>query len=166
MKTLELEQLAGMRGAAGTEGARRATGVSANDSLATGTAGTAPDPEVPDRPKRRRFTAEYKRKILKQAEACTRPGELGALLRREGVYSSSLWAWRAARERGEIAGLSPKKRGPKSSPPDPRDRRIAELERETRQFKARAERAEGLVEVQKKLSEILGIRLPESEDKP
>ena len=163
MKTSQFESLEGMRGAAETEGARRATGVSAGDAVA---GVTAPDPEVAGKPKRRRFTAEYKRKMLKQADACTRPGEIGALLRREGLYSSSLGAWRAARERGEVAGLSPKKRGPKSSPPDPRDARIAELERETRRFKARAERAEALVEVQKKLSEILGIRLPESEDKP
>ena len=161
-----VESLKGMWGSAETEGARRATGVSADVPSAAGASAMVPDPEVPDKPKRRRFTAEYKRKVLKQADACTRPGELSALLRREGLYSSSLAAWRAARDRGEIAGLSPKKRGPKPAPPDPRDRRIAELERETRQFKARAERAEALVEVQKKLSEILGIRLPESGDKP
>jgi len=166
MKTSQFESLTGVRGEAETEGARRATVVSANDPPAAGAPGSALDPEVTDnKPKRRRFTAEYKRKILKQADAC-RAGELGALLRREGVYSSSLNAWRAARDRGELAELSPKKRGPKSSPPDPRDRRIAELEQEARKFKARAERAEALVEVQKKLSEILGIRLPESDDKP
>ena len=166
MKMPQLESLEGMRGAAGTEGARRATGVSADEPLAAGALGTAPDPEVTDRPKRRRFTAEYKRKILKQADACTRPGELGALLRREGVYSSSLGAWRAARERGEINGLAPKKRGPKTSAPDPRDRELAAKDREIARLSARAERAEALIEVQKKLSQILGIRLPESEDKP
>ncbi|SRR6266571_3423455 len=165
MKTSQFESLTGVRGAAEAEGARRATGGSADEAVAAGVSGTAPDPEVSDKPKRRRFTAEYKRKFLKQADAC-RPGELGALLRREGVYSSSLTAWRAARDRGELVGLSPKKRGPKSVPPDPRDRRIVELEREAQKFKARAERAEALVEVQKKLSEILGIRLPESDDKP
>ena len=127
---------------------------------------TAPDPEVSDRPKRRRFTAEYKRKFLKQADACTRPGEMGALLRREGVYSSSLNAWRAARERGEIAGLAPKKRGPKTSAPDPRDRELAANAREIARLSARVERAEAIIAVQKKLSEILGIQLPESDDKP
>ena len=166
MKMPQLESLEGMRGAAGTEGARRATGVSADDAPSPGSSGTVPDPEASGKPKRRRFTAEYKRKILKQADVCTRPGELGALLRREGVYSSSLNTWRAARDRGELAGLAPRKRGPKSVPPDPRDRKIVELEREAQKFKARAERAEGLVAVQKKLSEILGIRLPESDDKP
>ena len=165
MKTSQFESLAGMRGAAETEGARRATGGSADAPPAAGPSGSAPDPEVSDKPKRRRFTAEYKRKILKEADAC-RPGELGALLRRDGVYSSSLAAWRAARDRGELAGLAPKKRGPKSVPPDPRDCRIVELEREAQKFKARAERAEALLEVQNKLSEILGIRLPESDDKP
>ncbi len=166
MKVPQLESLSGVRVAAETEGARRATGVSADESQNAGSPQVAPDPEVVDRAKRRRFTAEYKRKFLKQADACTRPGELGALLRREGVYSSSLNSWRAARNRGEIAGLEPKKRGPKTAPADPRDKRIAELEREARKYRVRAERAEGLVEVQKKLALLLGIDLPESEDKP
>jgi transposase-like protein len=164
MKTLELEQLAGMRGAAGTEGARRATGVSAGEPVVGVVPETPPDPEVPDRPKRRRFKAEDKRRILLEADACTRSGELGALLRREGLYSSSLSAWRAARKRGEIAGLAPKKRGPKATPPDPRDRRLAEMERENGRLKARVERAEGLIAIQKKVSEILGIHLPGSGD--
>ena len=110
---------------------------------------------------RRRFTAEYKRRVLQEADACTKPGEVGALLRREGLYSSHLSVWRAARGRGELAGLSPRRRGPKAQPPDPRDTRIAELEREGRRLRARAERAEVLVEVQKKLSQLLGIELPE-----
>ena len=110
---------------------------------------------------RRRFTAEYKRRVLQEADACTKPGEVGALLRREGLYSSHLSVWRAARGRGELAGLSPRRRGPKAQPPDPRDTRIAELEREGRRLRARAERAEGLVEIQKKLSQLLGIELPE-----
>jgi len=165
MKTSQFESLTGVRGAAETEGARRATGGSADAPPAAGPSGSAPDPEVSDKPKRRRFTAEYKRKILKQADAC-RPGELGALLRREGVYSSSLTAWRAARDRGEHAGLSPKKRGPKAAAPDPRDRELAAKDREIARLSARAERAEALIEVQKKLSQILGIRLPDSDDKP
>jgi len=103
---------------------------------------------------------------LKQADACTRHGELGALLRREGVYSSSLTAWRSARDRGELAGLTPKKRGPKSSAPDPRDRELAAKDREIARLSARAERAEALIEVQKKLAQVLGLRLHESDDKP
>ena len=121
--------------------------------------------EVLAKAQRRRFTAEYKRQVLQEAEACSKPGELGALLRREGLYSSHLSAWRAARSRGELAGLRPRKRGPKVQPPDPRDKRIAELEREVKRSQARAERAEGLVEVQKKLSQLLGIELSESNGK-
>ena len=124
-----------------------------------------PEVEVVEKASRRRFSAEYKRKILKEADSCTREGEIGALLRREGLYSSHLSVWRAARKRGEIAGLAPKKRGPKVAPPDPRDRKIVELEREARRWKARAERAEALVDLQKKVSAIMGIALPESDGK-
>lgn len=125
-----------------------------------------PEVEVAEKAARRQFNAEYKRKILKEADACTREGEIGALLRREGLYSSHLSVWRGARERGEIAGLAPRKRGPKVTPPDPRDRKIAELERETRRLKSRLERAEALVDLQKKVSAILGIALPECDEKP
>ena len=85
-----------------------------------------PEVEVTEKAVRRQFSAEYKRKILLAADACTREGEIGALLRREGLYSSHLAVWRAARERCAIAGLAPKKRGPKAVPPDPRDRKIVE----------------------------------------
>jgi transposase len=121
-----------------------------------------PEVEVSSKARRRRFTAEYKLRILAEADGCTKPGEVGALLRREGLYSSHLAAWREARRKGERAGLRPRKRGPKGQPPDPRDKRIAELERELKRSQARAERAEGLVEVQKKLSQLLGIELSES----
>ena len=124
-----------------------------------------PEVEVAEKASRRKFSAEYKRKVLKEADTCTREGEIGALLRREGLYSSHLSVWRAARQRGEIAGLAPKKRGPKVAPPDPRDRKIVELEREARRWKARAERAEALVDLQKKVSAIMGIALPESDGK-
>ncbi len=117
--------------------------------------------EVVARPDRRRFTAEYKRRILQEVDACRQPGEVAALLRREGLYSSHLAAWRAARRRGELAGLAPKARGPKPTRPDPRDRKVVELERENRRLQARAERAEALVELQKKVSDLLGVTLPE-----
>lgn len=116
-----------------------------------GTMPRAPEEtEVVAKPARRRFTAEYKRKILHEVDACRQPGEVAALLRREGLYSSHLAAWRAARRRGELAGLSPKPRGPKPTRPDPRDRKLAEQERAIRRWQARAERAEALVELQKK----------------
>jgi transposase len=118
--------------------------------------------EVLAKAKRRRFTLEYKRRILREADRCRKPGELGALLRREGLYSSSLSNWRAARDRGELGGAGTRKRGPVARPPDPGAKRIVELERENRQLRHRAERAEALVEVQKKLSELLGLDLPEN----
>jgi transposase-like protein len=119
----------------------------------------APETEVLAKAQRRRFTAEYKRRIVKEADRCLRPGEIGALLRREGLYASALTAWRAARERGELAGLASKRRGPRARRVDPRDRKIAAQERELAQWKARAQRAEALVEIQKKFSEMVGVPL-------
>ena len=121
--------------------------------------------EVTAKPTRRRYTAEYKHRILREAVACTRPGELGALLRREGLYSSNLTVWRKQRERREIEGLSQKKRGPSSKEKNPLAAKVATLERENRRLRARSERAEGLVELQKKVSEILGIELKHNEEK-
>ena len=114
------------------------------------------DVEVSAIARQRRFTAEFKREVLRKADACTQPGEIGALLRSEGLYSSHLTTWRQAQERGELAGLAPKKRGRKAVPPDPRDKKIVELERQVARFAARAERAEALVEVQKKVALLLG----------
>ena len=115
--------------------------------------------EVVAKARRRRFTGTEKLRVLREADRCTRPGELGALLRREGLYSSHLSAWRAARQRGELAGLAPRARGPKTKPVDPRDRKLAEQAREITRLQARLERAEGLIEVQKKVSQLLGIPL-------
>ena len=116
--------------------------------------------EVVAKAPRRRFTADEKLRVLREADGCTKPGELGALLRREGLYSSHLSAWRAARRRGELAGLTPRPRGPKAKPVDPRDKKLAEQAREITRLQARLERAEGLIEVQKKVSQLLGIPLP------
>ena len=91
-------------------------------------------------------------------------GARPAIVRREGLYSSHLSTWRAARRRGELAGLTPRARGPKAKPVDPRDKKIAELERETRRLQARLERAEGLIAVQKKVAQILGISLANDEN--
>lgn len=120
-----------------------------------------PETEVSEKATRRRFSAKYKAHILQEAEGCTSRGELGALLRREGLYSSHLANWRRQAEAGKLAGLSPKKRGPVAKVSDARDRRIAELERENARLTHRAERAEALVALQKKVSELLGIALPD-----
>ena len=98
-----------------------------------GAAPSSPDPEVMPRARRRTFTAEYKARILREADACTKPGELGALLRREGLYSSHLTKWRRDRAAGALRGLKPKKRGRKG--PSPEAKRIGELERENRRLK-------------------------------
>jgi transposase len=144
-----------------TEGARRATGVSPNGAPAAGppppTMGAAT--EVVAKAQRRRFTAEYKRRIVREADRCTTTGAIGGLLRREGLYASYLTTWRAARDRGELEGLAPKQRGPKGVPPDPRDKQLVEQERELGKWRKRAERAEALVEVQKKVAILLGTAL-------
>jgi hypothetical protein len=121
--------------------------------------------EVSAKAQRRRFPVEYKRKVLSEADRCREPGEIGALLRREGLYSSHLSAWRAARERGELGGRGIGKRGPQAKAKDPNEKRVRELERENRKLRRRAERAEAFVEVQKKVSELLGIELPENDEK-
>ena len=146
----------------GTEGARRATGVARE---AAEPDGEGPDPEVADKATRRRFTAAYRRKIVREADKCTKPGELGALLRREGVYSSSLSAWRRQCDAGEFTGTSAK-RGRKARPKDPRDKRIAQLEPERRRLARKLEHAETVIEIQKKVSTLLEISLknPDEEE--
>jgi transposase len=118
--------------------------------------------EVLAKAERRRFTAEYKVKVLREADRCKQPGEIGALLRREGLYWSNLTTWRKQRESGELAGLSARKRGPQRREKNPLAERVRELERDNMRLKQRAERAEGIVELQKKVSEILGIELEKS----
>ena len=122
--------------------------------------------EVVAMPKRRRFSAEEKLRILKEADACTQPGEQGALLRREGLYSSHLTEWRRARERGELDALAPRKRGRKPAAVNPLERKVTELSRALEKAEARAKRAEALVELQKKISELLGIPLPKEDERP
>jgi transposase len=120
--------------------------------------------EVPEKARRRTYTVEYKLQIVKEAEACKGPGDIGALLRREGLYSSHLTTWRQARDRGELApGAKVRKRGPTPSAADPRDKRIAELERQNARLTTRAERAEAIAEIQKKVAALLGRPFP-SED--
>jgi len=118
----------------------------------------APEVEVVARATRRRFTVEYKRQIVREADGCKTPGAVGALLRREGLYSSHLTTWRVARERGELAG-APRKRGPVRRVADPRDKKLAEQAREITRWQKRAERAEALVELQKQIAALLGTPL-------
>ncbi len=108
--------------------------------------------EVIPRARRRSFTAEYKRRILQEADLCTQSGQVGALLRREGLYSSHLTVWRRQREQGE---LGVQKRGP--SPADPTAKEMERMRRENERLRKRLEQAETIIEVQKKLSNLLGI---------
>ena len=143
---------------AGSEGARRASGEPAGRDAAG-----VPDPEVSEQAKRRRFSAEYKLRILREADACKGDGDVAALLRREGLYSSLLSSWR--RQRDEVAGvgLAAIKRGRKGKLEDPR---VKELARENTRLKRRLARVETMLEIQKKASELLGIPLnpPDSDE--
>lgn len=146
-------------GAGETQGARRASGVS--PARGAEGRGRGPDPEVPAKAKRRQFSAEYKRRILREAAAAS---ELGALLRREGLYFSNLITWRRQSERGELAGLAPKRRGRKEKAVNPLAKRVMELERDKRRLERRLEQAELLLDIQKKASQLLEIPLRSLED--
>jgi transposase len=122
-------------------------------------AATMPNPEVPDKAARRRFTAEYKIRILNESDACTDSGSLGALLRREGLYASNLTTWRHQRERGILSGLTPKKRGRKEAVRDPLFAENEKLRKENERLTNRLRQAEIIIDVQKKVSQILGIPL-------
>jgi len=117
----------------------------------------SPDPEVPEIKPRRNFTAKYKLRILSEADRCSQPGELGTLLRREGLYSSNLTTWRRQREKGLLQAMSPKKRGRKHKEKNPLASRVARLEKENRRLEQKLKQAELIIEAQKKMSEILGI---------
>lgn len=119
--------------------------------------GAEPDPEVLERPTRRRFTAEYKQRVVREADRCREPGEIGALLRREGLYSSILTAWRRQLRTHGVAGLKAKRRGP-AAKPKPSAREI-QLEREKRQLEKRLAKAEAIIAFQKKVHGLLGIPL-------
>ena len=118
-----------------------------------------PSPEVLEKPVRRRFTREYKAKVLAEADACTEPGMLGELLRREGLYSSHLSAWRRQRDEGALAGLTPKRRGRKAKPKNPLADEVARLQRENSRLQENLRQAELIIDVQKKVSEMLNIPL-------
>jgi transposase-like protein len=131
---------------------------------AAGNGEPIPDPAVSEKPVRRRFTAEYKLRILREVDRCTQPGQLGALLRREGLYSSHLTTWRQQRDEGTLAGLTPKRRGRKANPDAPLIAENERLKRETQRLTAKLRQAETIIEIQKKLSEMLGIPLPPTDN--
>ena len=133
----------------------KAPEVSVNDKL-------KPDPEVPEKRPRRRFTAQYKLRILDEVDATSDQGHLGAMLRREGLYYSNIRTWRKQRDQGVLHGLSPKKRGRKAKEVNPLAQKVAALERENRRLHKKLKQAETIIEVQKKVSEILGIPLDDS----
>lgn len=119
-----------------------------------------PDPEVPAKAARRRFSAAYKLKILKETDKA--PGQVGAILRREGLYYSHLGTWRGQRRKGTLQGLAPKKRGRKSRPKNPLDPEVKRLNRENAALKRKLEQAALMLEIQKKASQMLGISLRET----
>ena len=127
--------------------------------------GDIPDPEVCEKPIRRRFSAKYKAGVLREADSCKKLGELGALLRREGLYHSHLTTWRRQREEGTLAALSAKTRGRKGRRRDPKEAEIKRLQREVDRLKHELNKAETIIEVQKKLSELLG-KSPDRTEKP
>ena len=116
-----------------------------------------------DRRQRRRFSAEDKERILNEADTCTERGQLGALLRREGIYSSHLATWRAQRHQQGMAGLEPKKPG-RTPTKDAKDRRIEQLTRENARLEREVRIQKGLIDLQRKAHEILGVALPGIED--
>jgi transposase-like protein len=119
-----------------------------------------PGSEVILKPKRRQYSAEYKQRILQEYEVCTEPGSRGALLRREGLYSSHITAWRRQRDLAGLSGLAGQKRGPKV---DAQTAEIARLEHENERLRQRLQRAELIIDVQKNVSQLLGLPLEEIE---
>ncbi len=116
----------------------------------------APDSEVLEKAHRRRFTPKYKLRIVREADDLAGTGQVGAMLRREGLYASQLSDWRKERERGELDGLAARKRGPKANPDKALERQIAKLARENARLAQRLEQAEAIIDVQKKVAALLG----------
>jgi transposase-like protein len=117
---------------------------------------TNSDPEVLENKPRRKFTAKYKLDILRKADSCTEPGQIGTLLRREGLYSSNLTTWRRQRDQGLLDVMSPKKRGRRKQKINPLSQEVARLQKDNERLRNKLKQAETIIEVQKKISEILG----------
>ncbi len=118
-----------------------------------------PDPEVAAKPKRRQFTATYRLRILEEADRCTTSGEIGQLLRREGLYSSHLSNWRKAQREGSLAALAPKKRGARPKARNPLEPKLKQLEAENTRLKVELHKAHTILEVQEKIAGLLGFDL-------
>ena len=148
-------------------GARRASALSETEAAESQTKSPViPDPEVTDKAARRRFTAKYKLSVLQQVDACTESGCIGAILRREGLYSSNINTWRRQRDEGTLAALTPKQRGRKAASADPVSLENEQLRKDNARLAKRLKQAELIIDVQKKVSQLLGITLatpPESE---
>lgn len=138
-----------------SQGARRASADAGNSAAPAEPRDT--DSEVVPRARRRSFTKADKRRILQEADGCTRPGEIGALMRREGVYSSSLSTWRRQRETADLAALAPQKRGPKADPSRADAQQIAQLTRERDKLQSQLDKANLVIEVQKKVGALLAL---------
>ena len=151
-ETMESSQLTAPEGA--LEDARRATG--------NAPSGARPDPEVVATARRRQFTSADKRRILEAADRCTQPGEIGALLRKEGIYSSHLTTWRRQRAADERAALEPQKRGRKADPAQTEDRRVLQLTQENGRLCRKLAQANAIIDVQKKLCALLGLPADET----
>ena len=149
---MEATQFSASEGA--LEDARRAAGNAPSDAR--------PDPEVAATGRRRQFSSSEKRRILEAADRCTQPGEIGALLRKEGIYSSHLTTWRQQRAAAERAALEPHKRGPKADPAQAEDRRVAHLTQENDRLRRQLAQAHSIIEVQKKLCFLLGLPTDET----
>ncbi len=139
------------------QGARKATGFGPMAGASAHLVSSTPDPEVPEKRPRRKFTAKYKLRILSEADTCTQPGQMGTLLRREGLYSSNLTTWRQQREKGILQAMTPKKRGRKRKVKNPLAKKVAQLEKENLRLQQKLKKADLIIEAQKKMSEILGI---------
>jgi transposase-like protein len=161
---MEKKHMVSESGTEVTEGARRATGVTSVGAAASPRAlHTVPNPEVPEKASRRKFTAEYKLQILKEAEMCQEGASVGALLRREGLYSSHLTTWRRQAQQGTLEALSARKRGPKPKALNPLTKRVSSLEKENQRLCHKLKQAEMIIEAQKKIAEILS-QYPEPKD--
>ena len=132
---------------------------STEDSSSSAGPKAKPNPEVVEIAQRRRFTAEYKLRIIQEAEGCRGEGEIGALLRREGLYWSHLTNWRRAYARVGETGMKAQKRGPKAKETHPLEKKVCELERENRRLQRHVEKQEAIIDFQKKVHELLGIPL-------
>ncbi len=163
METIHLKSSDNPRGSAPAEGAIPVALRAPSISPSAGGSGdelhgiVSPDPEVPENKPRRKLTAKYKLLILAEADACNQPGQIGALLRREGLYSSSLTTWRRQRKKGLLQAMTPKKRGRKEKQKNPLAKHVAQLENENRRLQLKLKKAELIIEAQKKMAEILGI---------